>query len=60
MNYTGVYPERSRRNGDGNRIEKSSGEIYWYGAGTEILGGTGTDGTFPDTVEGRRGGWHTL
>ncbi|HEV2183392.1 MAG TPA: RHS repeat-associated core domain-containing protein, partial [Candidatus Acidoferrales bacterium] len=45
VNYTGVYPERSRRNGDGNRIEKSSGKIYWlalseaegYGAGTEIL-----------------------
>jgi RHS repeat-associated protein len=23
--------------GDGNRIEKSNGKIYWYGAGTEIL-----------------------
>jgi len=23
--------------GDGNRIEKSSGKAYWYGAGTEIL-----------------------
>ncbi len=37
VNYTGVYPERSRRNGDGNRVEKSSGKAYWYGAGTEIL-----------------------
>lgn len=23
--------------GDGNRVEKSSGRLYWYGAGTEIL-----------------------
>jgi len=23
--------------GDGNRIEKSSGKAYWYGAGTEVL-----------------------
>jgi len=23
--------------GDGNRVEKSNGKIYWYGAGTEIL-----------------------
>ncbi len=23
--------------GDGNRLQKSSGKIYWYGAGTEIL-----------------------
>lgn len=23
--------------GDGNRVEKSSGKAYWYGAGTEIL-----------------------
>jgi RHS repeat-associated protein len=23
--------------GDGNRLEKSTGELYWYGAGTEVL-----------------------
>lgn len=23
--------------GDGNRLEKSNGKLYWYGAGTEIL-----------------------
>jgi RHS repeat-associated protein len=23
--------------GDGNRVQKSNGKIYWYGAGTEIL-----------------------
>ena len=52
VNYTGVYPERSRRNGDGNRVEKSSGKIYWlalsgaegYGAGTEILDESDTSG----------------
>jgi len=30
--------------GDGNRIEKSSGKIYWYGAGTEILDESDTSG----------------
>ena len=30
--------------GDGNRVEKSSGKIYWYGAGTEILGESDTSG----------------
>lgn len=54
VNYTGVYPERSRRNGDGNRLEKSSGKIYWpalsevegYGAGTEILDESDSSGNF--------------
>ncbi|MGH9575367.1 MAG: hypothetical protein ACRD40_17800, partial [Candidatus Acidiferrales bacterium] len=23
--------------GDGDRVEKSNGKMYWYGAGTEIL-----------------------
>ncbi|HEV2223872.1 MAG TPA: RHS repeat-associated core domain-containing protein [Candidatus Acidoferrales bacterium] len=30
--------------GDGNRVEKSSGKIYWYGAGTEILDESDTSG----------------
>jgi len=30
--------------GDGNRIEKSSGKMYWYGAGTEILDESDTSG----------------
>jgi len=30
VNYTGVYPERSRGDGDGNRVEKSSGTLYWF------------------------------
>ncbi|MHB8484496.1 MAG: RHS repeat-associated core domain-containing protein [Candidatus Acidiferrales bacterium] len=30
--------------GDGNRIEKSNGKIYWYGAGTEILDESDTSG----------------
>jgi RHS repeat-associated protein len=32
--------------GDGNRIEKSSGVIFWYGAGTEILDESNFSGTF--------------
>ena len=30
--------------GDGNRLEKSSGKMYWYGAGTEILDESDTSG----------------
>jgi RHS repeat-associated protein len=30
--------------GDGNRLMKSSGKIYWYGAGTEILDESDTSG----------------
>jgi RHS repeat-associated protein len=36
-NYTEVCSEQGRRDGDGNRVQKSNGKIYWYGAGTEIL-----------------------
>src|SRR5208282_5193883 len=32
--------------GDGNRLEKSSGKIYWYGAGTEILDESDLNGNF--------------
>src|SRR5215469_17866144 len=32
--------------GDGNRLEKSGGKIYWYGAGTEILDESDTSGNF--------------
>jgi YD repeat-containing protein len=32
--------------GDGNRVEKSNGKIYWYGAGTEILDESDTSGNF--------------
>jgi RHS repeat-associated protein len=32
--------------GDGNRIQKSNGKIYWYGAGTEILEESDTSGNF--------------
>src|SRR5271154_2291452 len=32
--------------GDGNRLEKSSGGIYWYGAGTEILDESDAGGNF--------------
>ncbi|HKV04947.1 MAG TPA: RHS repeat-associated core domain-containing protein [Candidatus Acidoferrales bacterium] len=32
--------------GDGNRVQKSSGKIYWYGAGTEILDESDLSGNF--------------
>jgi RHS repeat-associated protein len=32
--------------GDGNRLEKSSGKLYWYGAGTEILDESDLSGNF--------------
>jgi RHS repeat-associated protein len=32
--------------GDGNRLEKSSGKLYWYGAGTEILDESDASGNF--------------
>jgi hypothetical protein len=32
--------------GDGNRMEKSNGKIYWYGAGTEILDESDASGNF--------------
>ncbi|MHB8755677.1 MAG: RHS repeat-associated core domain-containing protein [Candidatus Acidiferrales bacterium] len=34
--------------GDGNRIEKSNGKIYWYGAGTEILDESDTSGNITE------------
>ena len=32
--------------GDGNRLQKSNGKIYWYGAGTEILDESDLSGNF--------------
>ena len=32
--------------GDGNRVQKSNGKIYWYGAGTEILDESDTSGNY--------------
>jgi RHS repeat-associated protein len=34
--------------GDGNRLQKSSGKIYWYGAGTEILDESDSSGNITD------------
>lgn len=34
--------------GDGNRIEKSNGKIYWYGAGTEVLNESDLSGNITD------------
>jgi RHS repeat-associated protein len=34
--------------GDGDRVEKSNGKIYWYGAGTEILDESDASGNFTD------------
>ncbi|HUK23369.1 MAG TPA: hypothetical protein VLV49_02230, partial [Terriglobales bacterium] len=32
--------------GDGNRVQKSNGKLYWYGAGTGILDESDLSGTF--------------
>ena len=40
MNYT--------YDGDGNRVQKSNGKIYWYGAGSEILDESDASGNFTD------------
>jgi RHS repeat-associated protein len=55
--------------GDGNRLQKSNGKIYWYGAGTEILDESDASGNISheyvffggkriamDTVSGTGGG----
>jgi RHS repeat-associated protein len=34
--------------GDGNRVQKSNGKIYWYGAGTEILDESDASGNITD------------
>ena len=34
--------------GDGNRLQKSSGKIYWYGAGTEVLDESDGSGNITD------------
>ena len=34
--------------GDGNRLQKSSGKIYWYGAGSEVLDESDSSGNFTD------------
>jgi RHS repeat-associated protein len=34
--------------GDGDRLQKSSGKLYWYGAGTEILDESDSSGNFTD------------
>jgi RHS repeat-associated protein len=34
--------------GDGNRIQKSSGKLYWYGSGTEILDESDLSGNITD------------
>jgi len=34
--------------GDGDRVQKSSGKIYWYGAGSEILAESDSSGSMTD------------
>src|SRR5271168_2183711 len=57
--YTCDAPCASRmnlRDGDGRRVSKSNGKLYWYGAGgdilaeTDALGNVGTDGKFSDKL----------
>jgi RHS repeat-associated protein len=44
--------DRSRRwdtyDGDGDRVEKSNGKIYWYGAGTQVLDESDGSGNITD------------
>ena len=37
VTYTAACPERSRRNGDGKRVKKSNGTLYWTGPGWDPL-----------------------
>jgi uncharacterized protein RhaS with RHS repeats len=37
VTYTGACPERSRGNGDGKRVRKSNGKLYWPGLGLDAL-----------------------
>ena len=34
--------------GDGNRVQKSSGKIYWYGAGNQVLDDSDASGNITD------------
>ena len=34
--------------GDGKRVKKSNGELYWYGAGSEVLIESNLSGTISD------------
>ena len=34
--------------GDGDRVQKSNGKIYWYGAGSEILDESDASGNITD------------
>ena len=34
--------------GDGNRVQKSNGKIYWYGAGSEVLDESDSSGNITD------------
>jgi hypothetical protein len=34
--------------GDGDRVQKSNGKIYWYGAGSEILDESDSSGNITD------------
>jgi RHS repeat-associated protein len=40
VTHTGACPERSRRNGDGKRVKKSNGKLYWTGTGADALAET--------------------
>ncbi len=48
VNYTGVYPERGRGDGDGRRTKKSSGKLYWYSISGDVLAESDLAGTISD------------
>ncbi|GAC1623303.1 MAG: hypothetical protein NVS9B13_16940 [Candidatus Acidiferrum sp.] len=47
-----LYPDSTAVNytydGDGNRVKKSSGKLYWYGAGSEVLDESDASGSVTD------------
>src|SRR2546427_7750828 len=48
VTYTGACPERSRGNGDGKRVKKSNGKLYWYGMGSDPLAESDATGNITD------------
>jgi len=45
--------------GDGKRVKKSSGTLYWYGAGSDVLeettlSGTATNDYIPTNAKGNK------
>jgi RHS repeat-associated protein len=44
VTYTGACPERRRRDGDGKRVKKDNGTLYWYDVGGRVIEETDLNG----------------